>query len=119
MYALICVLFEVIAVKMHDPSLVGKDHIDDKIPQSAAVLVGHVFPEILDVDRVDISADIVHRTVLFLQRLLHDVEHHGKDQVELLVCLLKSMLLPGRFLQAVLDQDRVQPYIFHPSRKML
>ena len=118
MHTLICVLFEVIAVKMHDPSLIGEYHIDNKVPEPAAVLVGHVFFEILDVDRIDIGADIVHRAVFLPQRLLHNIEHYGENQVELLVRLLESVLLPGQFLQAVLNQNRVQAHIFHPFWKM-
>ena len=118
MQGLIRILFEIKPVKIHRLALVGQHNIDHEVSKLPAVIIRHILPEMLCIDGVDIGPDIIHRTMLFLQRLLHNVEHHSKDQIQLLSKRQESILLPSRLLGAVLDQQRIQAYILHPSWKM-
>ena len=72
-HGLIFVPLKIEAVKIHRLSFVGEDHIDNKIPQLLARIIVHAFAEMLYIHRVYISADIVHRTILFFQGLLHNI----------------------------------------------
>ena len=76
-------LLEIVTRKVHGAPFIGQDDIYDEIPQRPAVVKRHILPEILCVDRIDKDTDIVHRTGFFLQGLLHDIEQHGKDHVQL------------------------------------
>ena len=118
MEILIFIFLEVKPFEIHSPPLVGQHYIHHKIPKLPALAVRQVFLEMPGIDRVDISAYIIHRTVFLLQGLLHDIEHDCEDQVQLLSQRQETVLLPSRLLGAVLDQQRIKPDILHPSGKM-
>ncbi len=67
MHLLIGALFKVKAVKMHLLPLIGQHDIYDKIPQFSAVVISHCLMKMPGIQRVNVSPDIVHHAVFFLQ----------------------------------------------------
>ena len=66
----------------------------------------------------DIGAYIIHSTVLFPQRLLHNIKHYCKNKIHLFIKFQKAKLFPGCLLNTVLDKNTVQAYIFHSFWKV-
>ena len=73
----------------------------------------------LHVDGIDIGADIIHGTDFFPERLLHNIEKNRIDDIDLFRARSKAILLPGRLLDAVLDQHKMKPDAFHAAGKMV
>ena len=118
-HALVLPLVEIIAVKVHGFPLIGKYHIDDKISQTFAVLIAHISLKIAHIQAVYIRADVVNGAVLLFQGLLHKVQQHGEDDIDLLVQLEKTILLPDGLLAAAREQKRICPHMLHPPGEML
>ena len=88
---------------MHHLPLIGKNDVDNKITQRAAVLKVHGFLEILHIDGINIGADIVHGAAFLPQGLLHNIQEDSENHVELLVHCLEFVFFPCGLLDAVLD----------------
>ena len=114
MKVLILIFFKIKPFKIHSPPFVGQHNIYHEIPELPALVIRHTFPKMPGIDRVDISAYIIHSAALLFQGLLHDIEHDGKNQVQLLPQSQETELLPGCLLGAVLNHQRIKPHILHP-----
>ena len=112
------VRLKVKAIKVHDFSFIRKDDIHNKIAQLATVLIRHIFFKMLYIDRVDVCADVIHGTVFFFQRLLHNVQHDCENHIQLFVNFQKTILPPDCLLTAVLYQDCIQSHVFHSFWKV-
>ncbi len=118
-HGFVCPAVEIISLKVHRPALVGQNHIHDKIPQFLAVVIGHTFLEITGIEVVNIRANVVHRAAHLPQRLLHNVQHHRKNQIDLLIRRHKTKLLPRLFCHTVLQKKRIHADMLHSLGELL
>ena len=118
MHDMIGILVKIKAVEIHGLPLIGENNIHDKIPQLPAFIIAYIFLKVLRVHRIDTGTDIIHGTIFLPQRHLHYKKQHSKNQIDLLICFHKSILLPGCFLYTIFNQQRIHPHMLHPSREM-
>ena len=118
-HPLIGSLLKIKPFKIHGTSLIAQYRIYNKIPQLFTFFIGNILSQILHIQRIYVSSNIIQRTIFFFQRLFHNIQKHCKNHINLLMTLDKSILFPCGFLETILNQQRIQPHIFHPFREIL